>query len=112
MISTFAFCLPGSALPKNDWLAKIYADKWIHIGIFVIMIMLWCLPLLHKQTRESLVKLFLGISIGFFGYGILIEIVQHFFIANRSFDWADIVADGVGCVIGLFFVRSQWKYFK
>jgi VanZ family protein len=28
--------------------------------------------------------------------------VQKFFIPNRSFDVKDILADGLGCVIGLF----------
>ncbi len=29
------------------------------------------------------------------------ELVQKYFIPNRSFDLKDILADGLGCVIGL-----------
>lgn len=109
-LSTIAFCLPGSALPSNDWFEIIQLDKWIHVGILSVMIVLWCLPLAHKQNIQlSLKMLFIWISLAFFGYGILMELVQHFFIPNRSFDWGDIGADAVGCLTGLLVVRWQLK---
>lgn len=109
ILATVAFCVPGSSLPKNDWLGKIYADKWIHIGLFSVMVFLWCAPLLNRQTQKPLNRLFIGTAIVFFSYGVLIELIQHFFISNRSFDWGDIGADAVGCLIGFFFSQWQWK---
>ena len=108
--SSIALCLPGSVLPKEDWFSKIQLDKWIHVGIFGVMVLLWCLPLLHRPVIEAaLSKLFIRISIAILGYGILMELVQHFLILNRSFDLGDIAADAVGCLIGLIIVRDQWK---
>jgi len=109
ILSTVAFCLPGSVLPKDNWLGKINADKWIHIGIFTIMVFLWCVPLLHRSAQKPLIRLFILITFALFGFGVLIELVQHFFISNRSFDWGDIGADTVGCLIGFFFSQRQWK---
>ena len=110
ILSSIAFCLPGKALPQNDWFAIIQLDKWIHVGLFSVMILLWCLPLFHKPALQlTMAKLSIWISITFFGYGIMMEFVQHYFISNRSFDIGDIAADGAGCLLGLFFVRWQWK---
>ncbi len=110
IFSSIAFCLPGSALPKNDWFQIVQLDKWIHVGLFSVMIFLWCVPLFHRSHMNlSLTKLFLWIAIAFFCYGIAMEFIQHFFVSNRSFDMGDIAADAAGCLIGLFFVRWQWK---
>jgi len=35
-------------------------------------------------------------------YGIGMEIVQHYFIPFRSFDLGDMIADGLGSIIGYF----------
>ncbi|MBK5278968.1 MAG: VanZ family protein [Bacteroidia bacterium] len=110
ILSSIAFCLPGQTLPQNDWFAIIQLDKWIHIGLFTVMVFLWCLPLFHRPgIHLSFTKLFIGISIAFFGYGIVMELIQHFFIPNRAFDFGDIAADAIGCLLGFFFVRWQWK---
>ena len=111
ILSSIAFILPGSALPKNDWFAIVQLDKWIHVGLFSVMIFLWCLPIFHKSTIPlTLTKLFIGISIAFFSYGIIMEFIQHFFISNRSFDIGDIAADAVGCLVGFFFVKRQQRF--
>jgi VanZ family protein len=60
-------------------------------------------------VHKPLTRLFAGITITFFGYGVLMEFVQHFFVSNRSFDLGDIGADAVGCLIGFFLSRKQWK---
>lgn len=42
------------------------------------------------------------------GYGIAMEYVQKYCVANRSFDVTDIAADGIGCIIGWWF--SSWLF--
>jgi hypothetical protein len=109
ILSTIAFFIPGKALPNDKWLDKIQADKWIHIGIFAGMVFLWSVPLLYRPLQKSFIRLLVLITSAFFGYGVLIELMQHFFISNRSFGWSDIGADAVGCLIGFFLARRQWK---
>lgn len=110
ILSSIAFCLPGQVLPEEDWFGIIQLDKWIHVGLFTVMVFLWCLPLFHRPVfQRSLPKLFTRVSIAALSYGILMEFIQHFLISNRSFDVGDIAADAVGCLIGFFFVKRQWR---
>jgi VanZ family protein len=108
LLSVLAFCIPGNVLPNSNWLGKMYVDKWIHVGLFGGLVFLWCVPFLYRSKRKSLTNLFLAITLAFFGYGVLMEFVQQLFVSKRSFDWGDIAADAVGCLIGFLLARSQW----
>lgn len=52
-------------------------------------------------------KWFLLIALAGIGYGIIMEFVQKYWVANRSFEIWDIVADSTGCIIGYFWNRSK-----
>jgi VanZ family protein len=97
------FCLPGSVLPQEDWLSKIYFDKWLHIGFFIVLLVLW-LWALQPATKGTLWILVAAIV-----YGITVEFVQDWFIPNRSFDLTDWAADSIGSLIGLWL---WYKYIK
>jgi VanZ family protein len=99
LITTVLLCLPGSAFPKENWFDKIWLDKWIHIGIFTLMVFLWCRSITTLTEKKSI--LFIQVAFYFFLYGIAMEFVQKYFIPNRSFDIGDIIADGVGSIMGL-----------
>ena len=99
IIVTVLLCLPGSALPKENWFDKIWLDKWIHLILFLIMVYLWCQYV--SASGGEKIRYFRQIAIYFFLYGIAMELVQKYFIPNRSFDLKDILADGLGCSIGL-----------
>ncbi len=96
------FCLPGAALPKADWLSDIYFDKWVHIGFFTVLIFLWSWFL-----EAGKFSIFIATIAAAILYGLVVELVQHYFILNRSFDLGDLVADTVGALLGLF----GWKRF-
>jgi VanZ family protein len=86
-------------------------DKWIHIIMFFIMVTLWCWAVPDKKNRISNKrKAFALIAIVSFLYGVGMEFVQRYLTANRSFDAGDIVADGIGCVLGFFY--STKRYIK
>jgi uncharacterized membrane protein len=100
---TILFCLPGSALPKEDLFSKIWIDKWVHIGIFTTLLFLWCGVVVPGHFKSYLLLIFFAVL-----YGYLIEVIQDRFIPNRSFDWGDLLADFVGSVIGLL----VWRRYK
>jgi len=104
ILSTILLTLPGSAFPEENCLGKIYFDKWVHIGMFAIMTFLGCWAI-HKKIadRQKLRKTFLYIAALALLYGIIMEFVQKYFIPNRSFDVGDIIADGVGCAVGVLY---------
>jgi VanZ family protein len=105
MLSTILLTLPGTKLPKEDWLDKIWFDKWVHIGMFAVMTWLWCWGIIRRSK-----KIFYVIAVVCLLYGIIMEFVQHWMIDNRSFDGGDIIADAAGCMIGLLF--SLRRYIK
>ena len=109
LISTLLLIIPGTAFPKENWLEKIWFDKWVHTGMFAIMTILWCWAMLKiYAVGPRLRTLFIWIGLLCLFYGIGMEFVQKYFINNRSFDAGDIVADAVGCVLGVFFSRKRF----
>jgi vacuolar-type H+-ATPase subunit I/STV1 len=113
IISAILFTLPGSALPKENWLDKIWFDKWVHIGIFTILVALWCRgwhSIEKDVITKKLRKIFITIGIICLIYGIAVEFVQRYFVSNRSFVFADIIADAMGCATGVIF--SIRRYIK
>lgn len=104
IISTFLLTLPGDAFPKENWLDKIWFDKWVHIGMFAIMTTLWCWAMLKiYSVGPGLRTIFIRIGLLCLIYGIGMEFVQKYCIKNRSFDVGDIVADAMGSALGVFF---------
>ena len=93
---SFLFIIPGSALPKEDWLSKIYFDKWVHIGLFAVLIFLWRMAFNLKTRNYSLILIFFALV-----YGTAIEFIQEQWVSNRSFDLFDICADLAGAIAGL-----------
>ena len=102
---TILLCLPGSAFPRENWFDKIELDKWIHICLFGVLVILWCRALAISGKK---IRLFIHIALYCFLYGIVMEIIQKFFIPNRSFDTGDILADGVGAALGLLFAARVY----
>jgi VanZ family protein len=90
--------LPGDRFPKFTWFEKVYGDKIVHVGIFTLLTALFLWPFLMnppiKIKRIALLLAVCGIL-----YGTAIEFIQGNFIANRSFDVWDIVADTAGSFI-------------
>ena len=96
------FLLPGSALPKQGWLSDIHFDKWVHFGFFALLLFLW-----RFYWPAVTGYHFLVLALAFI-YGLGIEFIQDWFVANRSFDVGDVIADMVGAVAGIFF----WDWYK
>ncbi len=95
---TILFTLPGTAFPTDDWMSKIWFDKWVHLGIFFLFAILFALLFKEVGRREWLV-IFLTAAV----YGLLVEWMQENWISNRSFDIGDWIADMGGTAFGLWF---------
>ena len=110
-ISIVLLTLPGSSFPKEDLLDKLWFDKWVHIAMFGIMTVLFCLGLSKREIFSKKIRShFILVGILCLLYGIAMEFVQKCWIPNRSFDIGDIIADGAGCATGIMY--SYKRYIK
>ncbi|MBK8952058.1 MAG: VanZ family protein [Chitinophagaceae bacterium] len=100
---TVLLVIPGSKFPKENWLDKLWFDKWVHIGLFAMLVFLWC----QASNKKKVFYIIATIAVV---YGIGMEFVQQYFVSNRGFELMDIVADAAGSVVGL--VYSMMRYRK
>lgn len=103
LLSLWLFTLPGKNLPKSGWLDNVYADKWVHAGIFWLMVTLWYRAVDLNRLRSGIPPVMMvAVPVACGLYGIAIEFIQENLIANRSFELADIFADLTGCLIAWY----------
>jgi VanZ family protein len=105
VVSTVLLTLPGSAFPQENWLDKIWFDKWVHVAMFglITFLLCWGIYKKKKETNRKLYTYFIVAAAFCLLYGIAMEFVQKFWVPNRSFDAGDIVADGIGSAFGGIF---------
>lgn len=105
LVMNILFFLPGSALPQSHWFDEIHLDKLVHIGLFAVLVFLWCSAFNLGLTKKIWVVIMIVVI-----YGFLVEIIQKNWVPNRSFDLYDVAADTVGGVFGLLiWLRTVYK---
>jgi VanZ family protein len=95
LLMNVLFVLPGSTLPKTGWFTDIQLDKWVHIGLFAVLVFLFC------SAFNSVSKKIWIVLVAAVAYGFIVEVVQKNWVSNRSFDLYDVLADTAGSIIGL-----------
>lgn len=81
-------------MPSTGW------DKTNHLLAFST------LALLGRGAYPGRMVAVLG---GLLAYGGLIEVLQSF-TPDRSAEWADLLADGVGLLVGEMLARLVWRH--
>lgn len=102
IICTILLTLPGSSFPQEDWLDKIWFDKWVHIGLFAAIVVTWSWGV-YKEGIQNPYRLLVWITVLAILYGTGMEFVQRYLVVNRSFDGGDIIADAVGAYAGYLY---------
>ncbi len=101
--------MPGSDVPSIGWAQHLHIDKIVHFFLFGMLFLLSFLPILKSSFSEKAKKqYFITIAISAILWGILTELIQHYFIAGRTFDIGDWIADTIGILAGVW-VASQLK---
>ncbi|RYY81716.1 MAG: VanZ family protein [Chitinophagaceae bacterium] len=103
----YLFFLPGNDLPKEDWLDRIYFDKWVHVGLFTVLAFLLCWAGLAAGRKQVL-----WVGVLCVGYGMAVEVIQGLWVANRSADVFDLLSDSIGVLVGLWLWRRWGKKSK
>ena len=90
--------MPGTDVPGIIDIP--YLDKWVHIGLFFVLALLWSLwmnrPAAHRPGSKLLLFFLLLV------YGMVIEYIQHAMLPTRTADAWDIAANTVGILLGMW----------
>jgi VanZ family protein len=107
-IVLFLMCLPGSDVPTVGWLDKIYFDKWVHVGVFALLVLLFCWPFYNSSyNKKERLQYFIRIAIAISIWGLATEFIQKYFVPGRDFDVFDWAADTTGAFIAYWFCSKK-----
>jgi glycopeptide antibiotics resistance protein len=108
----FLCTLPGSAIPSMSMFDKLHVDKIVHFVLFGGTVLLLAYGYYKQKGALSGLALF-SLVVVVTLYGLAIEFIQKYLVANRSFDMYDLLADGLGAVAGaLVFLWVGKRFLK
>lgn len=94
--------IPGRDIPHISFLELLSFDKWVHAGIFFILVILLVRGFRLQQRaayfRRQAPFMAAGLAIP---YGGLLEIMQGTFFSERSADFYDFIANSFGCFMAI-----------
>lgn len=100
--------MSGKSFPSADWMDWLKLDKWIHAFLYFVLFILIYLPTRVRET--SRLPKFTGLGILYcLGIGAFTELIQAFFLKDRSGDIADMVANTFGVFMAIVLVRILTK---
>ncbi len=108
-VLTLLLILPGSSFPHENWMSKISLDKWVHIFLFSVLVLLWVTGLGRRSPDKfAFRKMAVIVCLAAIVYGIMMEFVQKYWVPNRSFELLDILADTGGSLAGYFIAMGRY----
>ena len=102
---TIIMLAPSPDLPTTDW---PYWDKIAHILIYFGLVFIWLVVFSTTDRYHIFSRRPVLVLVTCLFYGIVIEACQHWFTDTRTFDIIDILANGIGGLIG-FLTYEQIK---
>ncbi len=103
-IILFIIGIPGSNIPSSSLFEIPHFDKMIHAGIFGVLSLLLCYGFFRQGKKPFSAGFSYTITIAICViYGGLTEMYQHFYVAGRSGDFLDFVANISGSLAGMLF---------
>ena len=104
ILSFILLTLPGKSLPQIGWMSNLPIDKVIHVFLFFVLVILFFWGIVSSKPGIANKRVLVFTALAALLYGIVMEFVQKYWVPNRSFDEWDIVADGIGSGLPLFFI--------
>lgn len=94
--------MPGRDIPHISFLELLSFDKFVHAGIFFVLVLLTIRGFLLHTTIDLLQRnaKIIATAICIF-YGGLLEIMQGTLFQERSADVFDFIANSFGVIVGL-----------
>lgn len=91
--------IPGSEFPKTSWLQGYHLDKLIHLVMFI--------PLSYGIALSIETKYRISPILFMIVFAMTLEIIQGTFIAGRTSDIKDFIADSLGIFLGLVILKRK-----
>ncbi len=108
----FLLCLlPGKEVPESGML---HLDKFVHVVLFGLLSFCGMVGFAKQHQFKFLSKNVVLIATVFsISYGLLIELFQKYFLADRAFELLDLAADTLGVLLAYMFFfavrRTNYK---
>lgn len=90
--------IPGNSIPKISFSDFFQLDKLIHLILFAGSF----LVLIKAFQQYSFKNKRLYFMLTCFSYAVSLEFFQSLYATNRSGDILDVLADGLGILVGLY----------
>ena len=106
IIVGFLYLLPGEDLPVVSIWDVLSADKIAHVGVFALLT-LFTTTGLRRQIRFVYLReraRFVAFTGGVL-YGTVLEFAQSEFTTGRFLEVGDLVANALGCILGIVIFR-------
>lgn len=112
-IFIFVACaMPGKDIPHISFLEMLAFDKWVHAGIFFVLVVLIMRGMKFAYIRVAHITTILFALAIAIPYGGLLEIMQGAFFQDRAADLYDFIANSFGAVCGVILYRNLAKRIK
>lgn len=101
--------LPSGNFPDLSFWYFLTFDKFAHAFFYAVLVVLITIGEVkhHRFSSKRSQSVLKGLVVGF-AYGFLIELLQAFLFVSRSADWTDVIANTIGCFVGVIYFK--WNY--
>ena len=101
----YGLLIAWASLSAPSDAAALFWDKAVHATVYLIFVLLGT-PLLGSPVAAERRRHLWWLAVGVFGYGVLMEVGQHL-VPGRFMSAGDVVANGLGVLLGLGLVRYR-----
>jgi len=93
--------IPGRDLPHFSFLEILQFDKWVHAGVFFILVILCVRGFCRMKNPWTPRKAFFIAVLFAISYGGALEFLQEAVFADRTADLYDFIANAAGSLAAL-----------
>ena len=104
--------IPGRDIPHISFLELLSFDKFVHAGVFFVLIVLTIRGFILQNRFEKLRQTAKTVAFSFCViYGGMLEVMQGTLFQDRSASLYDFIANTFGCFIGILLYKRIERYF-
>lgn len=97
---------PGKDIPHISFLELLAFDKWVHAGIFFILVLLMIRGFRMQRSGWIFDHAVIFTLVFSISYGGILELLQGAVFEDRSADVYDFIANTFGAIVGVMLYRK------